>query len=519
MNTVKCPNPECGAEYPPPQEGEIVCPFCGTPANDGHSKGIPKSKMYILGGIAAIAVLTGLVAMVVSFFGGGEGEQASPPPVVASTSSEPRTPEPTPTPATPAPTVEETSTSTPTPEPSPSPSPTPSPTPSPSAKPSPTKKTPPPDAISDKVKDAIARAEKYAQNGEFSRAVNVLEQALDDAVFKEGEKKLKELIALYRKLRKRQVDVIEAGRQYSNGHYIKCYCLLRRAEIYVKEPLEKQALRMKADAAAKIFGSPFSTDIGYEFVPFEGATFEMGTENGAQDEQPVHEVTLSPYWLATFETTNALYAEAIDTQVVDAPYRLHAGESAWDREDGLDNLKKEHPVVGVTWTDAMEYCRWLTTFERKMYRLPEFMAFTLPTEAQWEYAAGGPEHSLYPWIGGPDNKYALFGKFGAYGVEKVKTRRPNPSGLFDMAGNAAEWCWDYYGPYPEEPVTDPAGPDKGKHRVVRGGSYLSDKFGVRTTARMHARPTLRASYLGFRLALVVSDPAAWKKAAKGPGDK
>ena len=88
-----------------------------------------------------------------------------------------------------------------------------------------------------------------------------------------------------------------------------------------------------------------------------------------------------------------------------------------------------------------------------------------------------------------------------------------PVGLYDMAGNAAEWCLDRYGPYSDEEQTDPAGPAKGKERVIRGGSFFSEPWNCTASARFHMSPYRRASYVGFRMAAVISDAATYRSLA------
>ncbi len=90
-------------------------------------------------------------------------------------------------------------------------------------------------------------------------------------------------------------------------------------------------------------------------------------------------------------------------------------------------------------------------------------------------------------------------------------RSPNEFGLYDMAGNAAEWCSDWYAPYDKTALDNPTGPAEGEHRVIRGGSYLSPLESLRTTARFHLAPHYRVSYVGFRVAAVIADRAKYEE--------
>ncbi|MEU3330519.1 formylglycine-generating enzyme family protein [Glutamicibacter creatinolyticus] len=163
----------------------------------------------------------------------------------------------------------------------------------------------------------------------------------------------------------------------------------------------------------------------------------------------------------------------------------------------------DHPVVQVSWNDAMAYCRWAGR--------------ALPTEAQWEYAARGlVEGQRYAWgnelmPGGRHQCNIWQGNFpqrnsaedGYTGTSPVKSYPPNPVGLFDVAGNAWEWCSDWFLPkyYRNSPLKDPTGPTIGDGRVLRGGSHLChDSYcnRYRVSARSHNSPDSASSNTGFR---------------------
>lgn len=240
-------------------------------------------------------------------------------------------------------------------------------------------------------------------------------------------------------------------------------------------------------SAALPFGS--AAIPGMVWIP--GGTCTIGSNQGAADEGPAHEVSLSGFWLDVHEVTVRQFAEFVAA----TGYRTTAEQTGrawvfdseqhgwrqvdgadWRRPDGARSLSPESnlPVVQVSWTDAAAYARWA--------------GGQLPTEAQWECAArGGWNDADYPWgrdlqPGGryqanfwqgwfPDQDLAADG-FG--GPAPVRSFPANPYGLFDMAGNVWEWCADAYAAdyYRYGPHEDPPGPPRGATRVVRGGSWL-----------------------------------------------
>src|SRR5262245_37551769 len=156
---------------------------------------------------------------------------------------------------------------------------------------------------------------------------------------------------------------------------------------------------------------------------------------------------------------------------------IEAPEFNW-RNMGYDSTDDE-PVVNVSWRDAVAFCAWLSKLEKRRYRLP--------TEAEWEYAcrAGTKTRSFWGDDAKVRREYAWTAENAEGRPHRVGTLKPNAWGLYDMLGNAYEYCADYYsaGPFRAEPVTDPAGPKRGEARVVRGVSWGTDARHARCAFR------------------------------------
>ena len=244
---------------------------------------------------------------------------------------------------------------------------------------------------------------------------------------------------------------------------------------------------------------PLSDTVSLDMIWIEPGTFTMGSpsdELGRQDNETQHEVTLTKgYWLGKFEVTQAQYEAVMGTN-----------PSYWEGA----NL----PVEKVSWDDAMEFCEKLTASEKAAGRLPEGYEYSLPTEAQWEYACrAGTATALNSGKDLSDAKECPeMDKVGWYKynsdeeTHSVGQKQPNAWGLYDMHGNVLEWCLDWYkDDYPTSAVTDPTGPDTGKWRVVRGGNWFNSASSCRSAFRNYSYPSYYFSNdHGFRVALVRS---------------
>ena len=228
-----------------------------------------------------------------------------------------------------------------------------------------------------------------------------------------------------------------------------------------------------------------------------GADPERDTE-AADNEFPQHRVYLSEFYLGKYPVTNAQF----DTFVAAASAGLPARLTGWRLPTGQET----HPVVNVTWDEAVSFCQWL--------RSATGVHFRLPTEAEWEKAARGPageEHDsrIYPWGDAWDAERLALGASGASsGTQPVGHFSPggdSPYGLCDMSGNVWEWCQDWFDPKVyttrwRSVVHDPPGPSRGQGYVARGGAFDSPAKHVRCSRRNWYYPDNARLNLGFRLA-------------------
>lgn len=215
-----------------------------------------------------------------------------------------------------------------------------------------------------------------------------------------------------------------------------------------------------------------------EMVSIPGGAFMMGNASGTAEEQPVHEVELSPYAIGKYEVTNREWK-----QFAEATGRYHPANPLF--ADGINYFldRPDSPVVEMTWSDAAAYCAWLARRTGKDYHLP--------SEAQWEYAArGGLAEKIYPWGDERRREMANMDHDWNHGTMPVGSFPPNGYGLYDMVGNVNEMVQDWYSEkyYSRSPRKDPGGPSgllnyfslinpvgrsrgKGRCKVLRGGSY------------------------------------------------
>ena len=235
-------------------------------------------------------------------------------------------------------------------------------------------------------------------------------------------------------------------------------------------------------------------------VSVKGGTFTMGAtaEQGddyQEDERPIHEVTLSDFYIGETEVLQSVWREVMHSDPshfhYQPPYESPKKEANSYEEPQINY--EQLPVEQISWYDCQKFIAKLNMRTGKNFRLP--------TEAEWEYAArGGHLGRGYKYAGGDSiDQLARYGadRFGPYVTSWVAS---NELGVKAMSGNVWEWCQDWYGAYSSDAQNDPSGPATGSYRVMRGGSWNSDSSECRVSNRDSRQPEYWNDNLGMRLA-------------------
>lgn len=274
------------------------------------------------------------------------------------------------------------------------------------------------------------------------------------------------------------------------------------------QALKEQLVQMQQSQSSQIQGekttqqqstshADFTEDawgINMKMVWVEGGDFLMGctSEQGGDcesDEQNVRRVTIDGYWIGMCEVTQSQWEKVIGTSIYQQQSKAN--------ENNTYGVGADYPMYYVSWNEAMEFCRLLSNKTGKTY--------TLPTEAQWEYAARGGNQGKDTRFSGSDNidDVAWSTMNSNNTTHIIGKKKCNSLEIYDMSGNVWEWCQDWYAPsYDLEDIYNPQGPTQGKEKVNRGGSKSSQPPNCRTSYRNHYNPNARFSYLGFRIVCI-----------------
>jgi formylglycine-generating enzyme required for sulfatase activity len=268
-----------------------------------------------------------------------------------------------------------------------------------------------------------------------------------------------------------------------------------------------------------------SLDMPDDMVQVPAGEFFMGSPagtDGLPDEQPQRRVYLSGFLIDRHEVTNEAYLKFVTATGHRIPENATPSSTLWSDKTPMAGIER-HPVVNVSWDDAVAYCRWVGK--------------RLPTEAEWEKAARGTDERRYPWgndwditrgnsasyWAGRTIEFSSGADWEAFWVKGEGARLAkekgikgevltmpvgsfpqslSPYGLHDMAGNVAEWVQDWYDPnyYRSAPLSNPSGPERGAIKSMRGGSWLKPALSLRTTDRDWGTIDSRPSGTGFRCA-------------------
>ncbi len=227
----------------------------------------------------------------------------------------------------------------------------------------------------------------------------------------------------------------------------------------------------------------------FVMVPVKGGTFTMGAtaeQSGARsNESPTHQVTLSNYYIGQTEVTQALWKAVTG-------YSPTSDGDSWTSSDGLGD---NYPAYDISYNDVQSFITKLNSLTG--------LTFSMPTEAEWEYAArGGIMRKGYLYSGG--NTLSTVGWYtdnSGSSVHPVAQKAANELGLYDMSGNVWEWCSDWYGSYSSSAQTNPTGPGTGSYRVLRGGNWGAKAMCSRAAYRYYNNPSFRFYGYGVRLVL------------------
>ena len=238
-------------------------------------------------------------------------------------------------------------------------------------------------------------------------------------------------------------------------------------------------LRACPASAAPIAGSD-----GAPMVHVSAGEFIMGSENGREDEKPRRRVYLEEFYIDKYPVTNEKFARFVessgyvtDTKKIGGEARRFFSSEMWMLKKGSSwkspagpgssyRNRMKHPVVQISWNDAAAYCRWAGK--------------RLPTEAEWEKAARGTDGLKYAWGNSWVGSKLIWSRNSGsqvHSVERSYNTHKSPYGAVDMAGNTWEWVQDWYKKdyYWNAPKSNPKGPNSGKRRVMRGGSWYDAK--------------------------------------------
>ncbi|MAX24930.1 MAG: hypothetical protein CMJ19_10540 [Phycisphaeraceae bacterium] len=316
---------------------------------------------------------------------------------------------------------------------------------------------------------------------------------------------------------------------------------------FIREIEQPKDQTSPAPQSAPLTDQTLTNSLGMTLIRLEPGRFMMGsglsteqlltkfgrTTSGYKDEFPQHEVHLTqPFYLAATHVTRKQFAQFINA----TQYQTTAQQIGWvtgmtqtklfGKHDGLTwdhpgfEQADDHPVVCVSYDDAVAFCQWLSNKENLTYRLP--------TEAQWEYACRAGTDTLFWWgnelqeaqgkenlhDASYDNWYAtlihskgfmrwLSWDDGYAQTSPVGKYQANPWGLYDMLGNATQWVRDGYAPYASEKRIDPIGPNQAKRRITRGGNWYVIPHYARSSRRSIVPAPFVSNTLGFRVMLEV----------------
>ena len=266
------------------------------------------------------------------------------------------------------------------------------------------------------------------------------------------------------------------GASYSGGSYTQT------------PPAVGSNMRRGQDYTETAFG------INMKMIWVEGGEFMMGCTSEqsdcGDDEKNVRRVKVDGFYIGMLEVTQAQWEAVMGTSIYQ---QRDKANTSWP----MRGVGRDYPMYYVSWEEAMEFCRLLSNKTGKTY--------TLPTEAQWEYAARGGKKNDGTKYAGSNliDAVAWYSDNSGSSTHPCGSKRANALGIYDMSGNVWEWCKDWYSSsYTSYDTNNPTGPSSGSNRVNRGGGWYNRAGGCRVAYRNYSAPGDRSYLLGFRVVLL-----------------
>lgn len=255
----------------------------------------------------------------------------------------------------------------------------------------------------------------------------------------------------------------------------------RRVYVWCQKPMKNPSssipfVRLASMIICLVATSFSEPDYRVELVSIPGGVFRMGSENGDVDERPVRDVSVDSFQMGKVEVTIGWYLRCMADGACSPPAWWTTGyfEETVSLPDNRSRM--DLPVTGVSWNQANDFCRWLGK------------EFDLPSQAQWEYAAGGAKGLVYPWGNDPDGNPS---RKKRHRLTPAATAPPASFGLFDMEGNAWEWTRDCYDAVRKG--------DSCSRRVAKGGSWSEHVWNLRVANKSFGLADQGYKGLGFRV--------------------
>ena len=293
-------------------------------------------------------------------------------------------------------------------------------------------------------------------------------------------------------------DFLQKTKNYLDAG--ECEKAQRAYNAYRVENPRNYDVEQRIEDCKTIKDKTFSVNgVSFKMIFVQGGTFQMGSNDKDECDcvRPVHDVTVSSFYMGEFEVTQELFGKVMGTTI----YQQRDKANTKYRMAGVGSY---YPMYYVSYNEVQEFCRQLN--QLLVDQLPTGYRFALPSEAEWEYAARGGNKSRQNNFAGSNDvaEVAFYEENADESTHVVGSKSPNELGLYDMSGNVGEWCEDNYSStfYKDNHNwINPVNIDKGNSHVVRGCSFFTSALGCHVSWRFQGSDS-RASDVGFRLALV-----------------